>query len=74
VSKAISVKNPMEGPANADLGRRHLLRLWLRDPENAWETPKELAPRWSAVYGGITTEAQVFPLEPYVRSESNKGR
>jgi hypothetical protein len=54
--------------------RRHLLRLWLRDPENAWETPTELAHRWEAVYGGISSDAEVFPLEPYVRSESNKSR
>lgn len=54
--------------------RRHLLRLWLRDPENAWETPAQLDYRWAQVYDGITPETQVFPLEPYIRSESNKGR
>ncbi|KAN0077379.1 hypothetical protein V8E54_005683 [Elaphomyces granulatus] len=25
--------------------QRHLVRLWLRDPENAWETPAPLRPR-----------------------------
>lgn len=52
--------------------RRHLLRLWLRDPEHSWETPAALEDRWRAVYGGVTPERQVFPLEPYIRSESNK--
>jgi hypothetical protein len=49
-----------------------LLRLWLRDPEHSWETPAALEDRWRAVYGGVTPERQVFPLEPYIRSESNK--
>ena len=53
-------------------GRRHLVRLWLRDPENAWETPKELKERWSYVYDRMTPEAQVFPLEPYIRVESSR--
>jgi hypothetical protein len=50
--------------------RRHLLRLWLRDPENAWETPAPLASRWDRVYGDVTPELQAFPLEPHTRSES----
>ena len=50
--------------------RRHLLRLWLRDPENAWETPVPLASRWDRVYEGVTPELQAFPLEPHTRSES----
>ncbi|KAI0477037.1 TfdA family taurine catabolism dioxygenase TauD [Xylaria cf. heliscus] len=54
--------------------RRHLLRLWLRDPERAWETPKVLDWRWEQLYKNITPEGQVFPLEPYIRSASNKGR
>jgi hypothetical protein len=49
--------------------RRHLLRLWLRDPENAWETPPPLASRWDRVYEGVTPELQAFPLEPHTRSE-----
>ncbi|KAL2437195.1 Taurine hydroxylase-like protein SAT17 [Exophiala dermatitidis] len=51
--------------------QRHLLRLWLRDPEYAWETPDALKPRWAQLYDGVTPENQVFPLEPYVRSSSN---
>ncbi|KAL2851868.1 hypothetical protein BJY01DRAFT_244801 [Aspergillus pseudoustus] len=48
--------------------RRHLIRLWLRDPEFAWETPEGLKSRWETVYDGVTPESSVFPLEPFVRS------
>jgi hypothetical protein len=54
--------------------RRHLLRFWLRDPENAWHTPEVLRPRWAQIYEGITPENEVFPIEPFVRSAGNKGR
>lgn len=54
--------------------RRHLVRLWLRDPENAWQTPTQLSGRWEHLYGGVTPQSQVFPLEPYIRSESHKAR
>ena len=50
--------------------RRHLLRLWLRDPENAWETPDGLKDRWERAYGGVDPELQTFPIEPHSRSES----
>ncbi|GAB1205260.1 hypothetical protein APSETT445_003933 [Aspergillus pseudonomiae] len=46
---------------------RHLLRLWLRDPENAWATPEPLRERWENVYGNVTVEEQIFPLEPKLR-------
>lgn len=51
--------------------RRHLVRLWLRDPELAWETPPELRQRWADVYDGVTADSQVFPLEPTIRSSSD---
>ncbi|KAI0526396.1 TfdA family taurine catabolism dioxygenase TauD [Xylaria bambusicola] len=50
--------------------RRHLLRLWLRDAENAWETPRALQPQWDRLYKGITVENEVLPLEPYIRSSA----
>lgn len=53
---------------------RHLLRLWLRDPENAWPTPEAWRYRWAQLYEGVTPEGQVFPLEPFIRSAGNKGR
>lgn len=46
---------------------RHLLRLWLRDPENAWETPSPLQHRWDTVYKDVTENEQAFPLEPALR-------
>lgn len=52
--------------------RRHLLRLWLRDPELAWETPGALAERWKDLYEGVTEEEQVFPLEPVIRGSAGK--
>ncbi|CAG8069265.1 unnamed protein product [Penicillium nalgiovense] len=46
---------------------RHLLRLWLRDPENAWETPRELQERWDTVYKDVVEDKQAFPLQPTIR-------
>jgi len=51
--------------------QRHLLRMWFRDPENAWEVPEQLLTRWNGVYGGVRSEKQIFPLEPHVRSSVN---
>ncbi|CAK3972351.1 Taurine hydroxylase SAT17 [Lecanosticta acicola] len=50
--------------------QRHLIRLWLRDPENAWKTPAALEARWDHVYSGVEPEKSVFPLEPRIRSSS----
>ncbi|EMR72321.1 putative taurine catabolism dioxygenase protein [Eutypa lata UCREL1] len=57
-----------------DVEVRHLLRLWLRDPENAWETPGPLRERFAELYDGVTPEGQVLPVDPYIRSEGNKAR
>jgi len=54
------------------LDRRHLLRLWLRDPELAWETPAALKARWNELYKDVTEEEQVFPLEPRIRGGAGK--
>lgn len=32
-------------------GRRHLVRLWLRNPELAWEIPEAMKAPWRAAYG-----------------------
>ncbi|KAL5360420.1 hypothetical protein BJX96DRAFT_184523 [Aspergillus floccosus] len=49
--------------------RRHLLRLWLRDPENAWEIPGALRRKWDSLYAGEASHGvQVFPLAPSMRS------
>ncbi|KAL7619802.1 hypothetical protein AAE478_010347 [Parahypoxylon ruwenzoriense] len=61
-----------DGFTNAGDKQRHLLRLWLRDSENAWETPEPLKARWTQLYGNVTPQSEVLPLEPYIRSASNK--
>ena len=53
------------------IGRRHLVRLWLRDPEHAWDTPLQLQGRWKNVYDDVKPDHQVFPLEPTIRSASD---
>ncbi|KAI0540863.1 TfdA family taurine catabolism dioxygenase TauD [Xylaria digitata] len=70
----LAIFHARDGFTDTPEKRRHLLRLWLRDPENAWETPRALQWRWDQLYKDITPESQVFPLEPYIRSASNKGR
>jgi len=52
--------------------RRHLLRLWLRDPELAWDTPEPLQELWDRLYKDVTEEEQVFPLEPKIRGGAGK--
>ncbi|KAF8346163.1 hypothetical protein F5887DRAFT_125135 [Amanita rubescens] len=52
---------------------RHLLRLWLRNEELAWKTPKELQPRWKQLYYSSAPEEHKFPLEPVIRDEA-RGR
>ena len=52
-----------------NLSRRHLVRLWLRDPENIWETQAARG-RWDRIYEGVTAETSSFPLEPRARRAS----
>ena len=49
-----------------------MLRLWLRDPKLAWETPEPLKERWDNLYKDVTEEEQVFPLEPMIRRGAGK--
>lgn len=51
--------------------QRHLLRLWLRDEENAWPTPERLVELWECVYDDVHAENQVFPTEPRIRTSSD---
>ena len=52
-----------------NLCRRHLLRLWIRDPENAWTTPNPMRERWNKIYDSKSSPGPcVFPLEPVTRS------
>lgn len=66
----LSVFHARDGFTNTGEKQRHLVRLWLRDPEYAWEIPESLKGKWDKVYKGVTAEGQVFPLEPYIRSAS----
>ncbi|KXJ85894.1 TfdA family taurine catabolism dioxygenase TauD [Microdochium bolleyi] len=70
----LAVFHARDGFVDGEGKQRHLLRLWLRDSENAWPTPEVLQTRWEQLYGGVTPEASVLPLEPFIRSASNKGR
>ncbi|KAL3462243.1 hypothetical protein BJX64DRAFT_277316 [Aspergillus heterothallicus] len=63
----LSVFHARAGFTDSEETRRHLVRLWLRDPEFAWKTPGGLEGRWETVYGGVDPEKSVFPLEPFVR-------
>ncbi|KAF1846002.1 Clavaminate synthase-like protein [Cucurbitaria berberidis CBS 394.84] len=69
----LSVFHARDGFTNTAEKQRHLVRLWLRDPENAWKTPEILQERWDKVYAGVSAENQVFPLEPYIRTSSLGG-
>jgi hypothetical protein len=64
----LSIFHARAGFRDSEEKRRHLVRLWLRDPELAWKTPEGLKARWEGIYGGVTPEKEVFPLEPFVRS------
>ena len=63
----LSVFHSRNGFTDVPGKERHLLRLWLRDSEYAWETPRPLESRWDRVYGDLSPEEQVFTLEPQIR-------
>ncbi|KAL8344034.1 hypothetical protein RB601_004517 [Gaeumannomyces tritici] len=69
----VAVFHARDGFTDTPEKQRHLVRLWLRDPEYAWDTPEKLRQRWDGAYAGITAEAQVLPLEPFVRGAANGG-
>ncbi|KAF8865686.1 putative TfdA family oxidoreductase [Acephala macrosclerotiorum] len=68
----LSIFHARDGFIDAPGHERHLIRLWLRDPELAWETPEPLRPRWDALYKDVTEDEQVFPLEPRIRGGAGK--
>ncbi|KIW94281.1 uncharacterized protein Z519_05597 [Cladophialophora bantiana CBS 173.52] len=67
----LAVFHARDGFRDTPERQRHLVRLWLRDPEYSWDTPSALKSKWAQLYHGVTPDRQVFPLEPYVRSASN---
>ncbi|KOC13077.1 hypothetical protein AFLA70_102g003010 [Aspergillus flavus AF70] len=55
----------VDGPGS----RRHLLRLWLRDPENGWATPDALRSRADRLYDEkFRRGPQIFPVDAIPRS------
>ncbi|KAL3421230.1 hypothetical protein PVAG01_07675 [Phlyctema vagabunda] len=68
----LSIFHARDGFVDAPGRERHLLRLWLRDPELAWKTPEQLQPMWDGLYKDVTEEEQVFPLEPRIRGGAGK--
>ncbi|KAF8870697.1 hypothetical protein CPB84DRAFT_1906413 [Gymnopilus junonius] len=49
---------------------RHLIRLWLRNDQLAWKTPKPLQSIWQRLYS-VGPEEQRFPLEPEIRRKAS---
>lgn len=49
---------------------RHLVRLWLRNDELAWTTPKPLELIWKRLYS-VGPDEQRFPLNPEIRRKAN---
>jgi hypothetical protein len=50
--------------------RRHLVRLWLRNDDLAWTTPKGLELNWKRLYS-VDPDQQRFPLNPEMRRNAN---
>lgn len=46
--------------------KRHLLRLWLRNEEHAWETPDCLKSAWNVAYGDDDISTEKWPIEPII--------
>ncbi|KAH8819832.1 hypothetical protein F5884DRAFT_27374 [Xylogone sp. PMI_703] len=68
----LSIFHARDGFVDKPGQERHLLRLWLRDPELSWKTPGPLQPRWDELYDGVTNDEQVFPLQPQIRGGAGK--
>ncbi|TFK27344.1 Clavaminate synthase-like protein [Coprinopsis marcescibilis] len=49
---------------------RHLIRLWLRNDQLAWKTPKHLEHIWKRLYS-VAPQDQRFPLEPEIRRKAS---
>ncbi|KAG6853962.1 hypothetical protein C0991_012108 [Blastosporella zonata] len=64
----LAVFHARDGFVDTPEKTRHLLRLWLRNEELAWSTPKELESTWKRLYYSITPDEQVFPLEAEIRT------
>ncbi|KAK7402615.1 hypothetical protein QQX98_011627 [Neonectria punicea] len=55
---------------DSDQAQRHLVRLWLRHPEKAWQMPKGLDMAWDRVYAELGSEGdENWPLQPVVSAD-----
>jgi len=48
----LAIQHARNGFRDSAESRRHVLRLWLRNDELAWETPDGLKRTWTEKYGG----------------------
>ncbi|KAH6971664.1 hypothetical protein BKA56DRAFT_594770 [Ilyonectria sp. MPI-CAGE-AT-0026] len=53
---------------DSDQSQRHLVRLWLRNPDKAWRMPAGLNMAWDRVYRdlGLETDDESWPLMPVI--------
>ncbi|KZP33619.1 Clavaminate synthase-like protein [Athelia psychrophila] len=66
----LSVFHARDGFRDDEAHTRHLVRLWLRNEELAWQIPAYLDASWQRQYYALDPEKQVFALEPEIRSAS----
>ncbi|GFF30446.1 hypothetical protein IFM61606_10538 [Aspergillus udagawae] len=69
----LSLLHAREAYTDSPEQQRHLIRLWLRDPQLAWEVPEPMKQTHSLVYDNVDPNTQVFPLEPSVLSGRSQG-
>jgi len=70
----LSIFHARDGYVDTPEKTRHLLRLWLRNEDLAWETPEELKSIWKGLYYAISPDEQRFPLEAEIRKGSRGNR
>ncbi|KAF8890084.1 hypothetical protein BD779DRAFT_1610872 [Infundibulicybe gibba] len=68
----LGIFHARDGFKDSEEQARHLLRLWLRNEELAWETPQALKPLWEKTFGALPDE-QTFALDPVMRA-AGKGK
>ncbi|KAL6412676.1 taurine catabolism dioxygenase TauD [Ilyonectria robusta] len=53
---------------DSDQSQRHLVRLWLRNPDKAWRMPTGLNMAWDRVYRdlGLEGDDESWPLMPVI--------
>ncbi|GIC94644.1 TauD/TfdA family dioxygenase [Aspergillus udagawae] len=69
----LSLLHAREAYTDSPEQQRHLMRLWLRDPQLAWEVPEPMKQSHSLAYDNVDPNTQVFPLEPSVLSARPRG-